>query len=36
MYRKFYALSEKPFSLTPDPDFLYLSRNHKEALAHLT
>ncbi len=36
MYRKYYALSEKPFNLTPDPDFLYLSRNHKEALAHLT
>lgn len=36
MYRQFFALSEKPFNLTPDPDFLYLSRGHKEALAHLT
>lgn len=36
MYRDFYALSAKPFSLTPDPDFLYLSQGHKEALAHLT
>ena len=36
MYREFYALADKPFSLTPDPDFLYLSQSHKEALAHLT
>ncbi|GAB4256631.1 MAG: hypothetical protein Kow0092_02860 [Deferrisomatales bacterium] len=36
MYTSFYALTDKPFSLTPDPEFLYLSRNHKEALAHLT
>lgn len=36
MYRSFFALSEKPFNLTPDPDFLYLSQGHKEALAHLT
>ena len=36
MYRKFYGLSEKPFEITPDPRFLYLSENHKEALAHLT
>ena len=36
MYKEYFALSAKPFSLTPDPDFLYLSQNHKEALAHLT
>jgi putative secretion ATPase (PEP-CTERM system associated) len=36
MYRDFYALSAKPFNLTPDPEFLYLSQGHKEALAHLT
>jgi general secretion pathway protein A len=36
MYRKFYGLREKPFEITPDPKFLYLSENHKEALAHLT
>lgn len=36
MYRNFYGLREKPFEITPDPRFLYLSENHKEALAHLT
>ena len=36
MYTKFYGLREKPFEITPDPRFLYLSENHKEALAHLT
>ena len=36
MYTKFYGLNEKPFEITPDPRFLYLSENHKEALAHLT
>ncbi len=36
MYTKFYGLKEKPFEITPDPRFLYLSENHKEALAHLT
>ncbi|MEN6320623.1 MAG: AAA family ATPase [Syntrophaceae bacterium] len=35
MYRNFYGFSEKPFSMTPDPDFLYISKNHKEAFAHL-
>lgn len=35
MYTKFYGLSDKPFEITPDPKFLYLSENHKEALAHL-
>ncbi len=36
MYTSFFALTDKPFNLTPDPDFLYLSRGHQEALAHLT
>jgi len=36
MYTKFYGFKEKPFEITPDPKFLYLSENHKEALAHLT
>jgi|APFre7841882590_1041340.scaffolds.fasta_scaffold01745_4 general secretion pathway protein A len=36
MYTKFYGLIEKPFEITPDPRFLYLSENHKEALAYLT
>ncbi|MHC4933053.1 MAG: ExeA family protein, partial [Planctomycetota bacterium] len=35
MYTRFYGLREKPFSLTPDPRFLYLSTAHREALAHL-
>ncbi|MFT5220259.1 MAG: MSHA biogenesis protein MshM [Planctomycetota bacterium] len=32
MYEKYYGLSEKPFSLTPDVDFFYQSFTHKEAL----
>ncbi len=35
MYTKYYGLKEKPFEITTDPRFLYLSENHKEALAHL-
>ncbi|MBI4558026.1 MAG: AAA family ATPase [Candidatus Hydrogenedentes bacterium] len=35
MYEAFYGLAEKPFNLTPDPRFLYLSEKHKEAFAHL-
>src|SRR4030043_2241396 len=35
MYTNFFRLKEKPFEITPDPRFLYLSENHKEALAHL-
>ena len=35
MYKEFYGLSEKPFSKTPDPRFLYLSSGHREALARL-
>src|SRR5262245_6331128 len=35
MYTEFYGLREKPFSLTPDPRFLYLSASHREALAHV-
>ena len=33
MYIDFFGFSEKPFNLTPDPRFLYLSANHREALA---
>jgi general secretion pathway protein A len=36
MYNKFYGFKENPFEITPDPRFLYLSENHKEALAQLT
>ncbi|GMW01062.1 MAG: hypothetical protein AMXMBFR84_21990 [Candidatus Hydrogenedentota bacterium] len=35
MYEAFYGLKEKPFNLTPDPKFVYLSEKHKEAFAHL-
>jgi general secretion pathway protein A len=35
MYTEFYGLREKPFSLTPNPRFLYLAAPHREALAHL-
>lgn len=35
MYEAFYGFKEKPFNLTPDPKFLYLSRKHNEAFAHL-
>lgn len=35
MYLDFYRLREPPFSLTPDPRFLYLSERHREALEHL-
>ncbi len=33
MYLEFYGLKEEPFHITPDPEFLYLSPSHKEALA---
>jgi general secretion pathway protein A len=35
VYRDYYGFSEKPFDLTPDPKYLYLSPKHKEVLAHL-
>jgi len=35
MYEAWYGLAEKPFNLTPDPKFLYLSQRHTEAFAHL-
>jgi len=35
MYTAFFGLREKPFSLTPDPHFLYLAAPHREALAHV-
>lgn len=35
MYESFFAFSERPFSIAPDPRFLYLSERHREALAHL-
>src|SRR3989338_6788873 len=35
MYREFFGLKEKPFNVTSDPNFLFLSRVHKEAFSHL-
>ncbi len=35
MYRAFFGLNEKPFAITPDPRYLFLSERHAEALAHL-
>ena len=36
MYNQFFGFSESPFNLSPDPRFLYRSRQHEEALANLT
>lgn len=36
MYTRYFGLSENPFALSPDPRYLYMSRRHQEALAHLT
>ena len=35
MYQAFFSLKIKPFSISPDPHFLFLSGRHKEAIAHL-
>lgn len=35
MYREYFRLTELPFSIAPDPRFLYMSERHREALAHL-
>jgi general secretion pathway protein A len=35
MYIEHFNLTERPFSITPDPRFLYMSARHREALAHL-
>jgi general secretion pathway protein A len=35
MYTSFFGLGEKPFSITPDPRYLFMSERHAEALAHL-
>jgi len=36
MYTQFFNLKEKPFNITVDPNFLYFSKTHREALSHLT
>lgn len=35
MYREYFGLKELPFSIAPDPRYLYMSNQHQEALAHL-
>ena len=35
MYTNFFGLNEKPFSITPDPRYLFMSERHSEGLAHL-
>jgi len=35
MYESFYGLKEKPFNLTPDPDYLYMSPGHENVYAHM-
>ena len=35
MYQSYFGLAEAPFSIAPDPRYLYLSQRHQEALAHL-
>ncbi|MEK7267650.1 MAG: AAA family ATPase, partial [Nitrospirota bacterium] len=35
IYNKFFGFREEPFGLTPNPKFLYLSKKHEEAIAHL-
>jgi general secretion pathway protein A len=35
MYERYYGLRERPFDLTPNPRYLFLSTKHREALSHL-
>jgi general secretion pathway protein A len=35
MYKKFFNFNERPFEITPDPMFVYLSEQHQEALSYL-
>ena len=35
MYERFYGFADRPFRLTPDPAYLFFSRTHREAYAHL-
>lgn len=36
MYLKYFGLTERPFSIAPDPNYLFMSARHKEAMAHLS
>ena len=35
MYKDFYHFQQEPFNITPDPEFFYMSKTHREALAQL-
>ena len=35
MYQHFFQLKQDPFSIAPDPRYLFMSERHREALAHL-
>src|SRR5512146_875040 len=35
MYARFFGLKQEPFTITPDPRYLFMSERHREALAHL-
>src|SRR3974390_127747 len=35
MYTEFYGFSERPFDISPDPKFLYLTTSHRETLASM-
>jgi general secretion pathway protein A len=35
MYQSYFGLTDAPFSIAPDPRYLYMSQRHQEALAHL-
>ena len=35
MYQQFFGLKQAPFSIAPDPRYLFMSERHREALAHL-
>ena len=35
MYMRFFGLKQEPFSIAPDPRYLFMSERHREALAHL-
>ena len=35
MYAPFFGLRQAPFSIAPDPHYLFMSERHREALAHL-
>jgi general secretion pathway protein A len=35
MYKEYFGLKEKPFSIVPNPHYFYMSEGHREAMAHL-